>query len=260
MRTPPADLPQFSAPDVVVNVGQSGYFRTLYTPPLIDSLSTRFASLAPIDQLGMLQDTAALGMAGYEPLPDFLRLARQVSSAMQPQVQRAVVTNLSDIARLYRDRPGEATFRAFARPLLARLLSGTGWSPAIGESANIKSLRPALIKALSDLDDKDVVDRARQLFMVYRRDPGSLQTDLREAVLRVVATHADAALWQQLHTLGKTAHGAVEKAQYYELLGFALDPVLARQALDLTLTTQIEPTTRPVVINAVARTISSARL
>jgi aminopeptidase N len=250
--TTPVTIPKSQAAGAVVNAGQYGYFRTLYTPALIATLSTHFGSLKAIDEMGLLQDACALGLAGYEPLPDVLSLAQHVDPHMAPQVQQIAASTLTDIAFLYRGLPGEAGFRAYAKPVLERLLAGVGWDPAPGENGDIKMLRVTLIGALSSLDDEEVVRQARERFERFVHDPGSLQPDLRREVVRVVAVHADAAAWEQLHDLARSARSGIEKDRYFGTLGLAEDPKLAQRALELTLTDEMEPTTRPNVIDAVS--------
>src|SRR3546814_11028303 len=53
---------------VILNGGQPGYFRTLYTPQALDTLRGPFAHTQPIDQLGMLSDNFPLAAAGPPPL------------------------------------------------------------------------------------------------------------------------------------------------------------------------------------------------
>ena len=236
----------------LVNAGGYGYFRTLYAPELVTRLSARFASLQSIDQFGLLEDTEALGMAGSEPLADTLQLARRVRADMHPQVQLTVADMLFDIARRYRGRSGEAAFRAYAQTVLEPLYAPVGLKPLAGEDPNINLVRGALINVLSYLGDEDLVRQARELFAQYRGDADSLQGDLRNEVLRIVAEHADAATWDQIHDLARTTHNAAEKTRYYELLGMAFDPDLARQALNLTLSDEIEITSRPMLLNDVA--------
>jgi Peptidase family M1 domain/Peptidase M1 N-terminal domain/ERAP1-like C-terminal domain len=248
----PIDLAVSPAKGVVVNAGQSGYFRTLYAPSLLVPLSASFGSLKPVDQLGLLLDAKALGLAGYEPLPDFLQLALQVGPGMQPMVQSTVADTFGELARLYRGRSDESGFRTFAGPALARLFAAVGWNPAPGESGNIRLLRAKLIVALSNLDDETVVRRAGELFATYIHAPGSLDAELRRQVLTVEAQHADASIWEQFHVLAKTAHSGIEKQLYYAMLGSVEDAKLAQRALDLLLTDEIEPTTRPWVIDSVA--------
>src|SRR3546814_8698503 len=52
----------------ILNGGQLGYFRTLYTPEALGALRSSFAGLEPIDPLGLLSDNFALAVAGYQPM------------------------------------------------------------------------------------------------------------------------------------------------------------------------------------------------
>src|SRR5688572_13380239 len=71
---------------VVVNAGQSGYYRTLYASPQFDKITQRFASIPAIDQLGILADAWALGLAGQQSSTDILKLALATPTTADPQV------------------------------------------------------------------------------------------------------------------------------------------------------------------------------
>lgn len=49
---------------VIVNAGQDGYYRTLYTPRQFATIALSFASVGPADQLGLVADSWSLGCAG----------------------------------------------------------------------------------------------------------------------------------------------------------------------------------------------------
>jgi aminopeptidase N len=236
----------------VVNAGQAGYFRTQYAPDLIGPLSERFRSLPPVDQLGTLLDASALGLAGYEPLPDVLQLAGQIDSAVQPQVRSEVVDILTGLAQFYQGLAGEPAFKAYARALVGRMFAQVGWNPLAAENADVALLRASLIQALGELDDEAVTNHARDLFAEYLHDSDQPHNELHDAVLAVVAAHADPLVWAQIHKLATTTRSAREKDTLYELLASARDDKLAQQALELTLTDELEPTSRPVMLNAVA--------
>ncbi|MGC1457978.1 MAG: M1 family metallopeptidase [Steroidobacteraceae bacterium] len=248
----PIDLPRLQAAGAVVNAGQTGYFRTLYAPDLIGPLAQRFGSLPPVDQLGTLLDARDLGLAGYEPLADVLQLAARVDAAARPQVRSEVVDTLTGVARFYRGLAGEAIFKAYARSLLGHMFADVGWNPVAGENANVVPLRARLIQALGDLDDDAVTHHADELFAGYMRDPDLLHTGLHDAVLEVVAVHADPMTWAQLHKLATSARNDRDKDFLYALLASARDAKLAQEALELTLTDELETTNRPVLLNAVA--------
>jgi len=69
-----------------MNAGQSGYYRTLYAPAAFQALRTDFAKLAPIDQLGLMSDAWALGLAGDQPASDILDLIAALPADAEPQV------------------------------------------------------------------------------------------------------------------------------------------------------------------------------
>ncbi len=66
---------------VVVNSGQSGYFRTLYAPSLFASLREKYALLPPVDQFGLLADSWALGLAGDQAPSNTLALIATLGEA-----------------------------------------------------------------------------------------------------------------------------------------------------------------------------------
>jgi aminopeptidase N len=237
----------------VVNAGQAGYFRTLYAPALFTRLAYHFTRLSPEDQLGLLNDSAALGYAGDAPLSDFLALARQASPQMQPLVLLTLANRLAGLDRLYRGLPGQDAFRRFAQAILDPLYASTGWTAKAGEDQNVALLRTALLSALSQMNDPAVIAEARKQFAQFEKDPASLSGDQRRNVLAIVATHADSKAWNALRTMARTTHNSLEKRELYTLLGRAQDPALAQSALAIALTNEAPTTFRPAIIASVSR-------
>ncbi len=236
----------------VVNAGQAGYFRTLYAPEALAPIAANFAKLEAADQIGLLNDTRALGYSGYEPLSDFLDLARNASPSMDPSVLSVLAGRVDGIGQLYRGLPGEAAYRKFAQRLLEPLLAALSWDAKAGESQNVTLARNTLIAALSDLGDAAAIAEAKTRFAGFARDPASLSGDLRRNVLQTVAINADAAIWDAIHTLARTTKDSLQKSEYYEMLALARDPALARRALDLALTDEAPVTVRPTLVAAAA--------
>ncbi|MDE2488156.1 MAG: M1 family metallopeptidase, partial [Alphaproteobacteria bacterium] len=126
---------------LVVNEGQTGYFRTAYAPGLWKPLSGDFMRLTPDDQLGLLYDSNALGLAGRAPLSNFLDLVLNAGPSADPVVLMTLTSELAGLDDDYRGQPGQAAFRAFARSRLAPVLAQVGWDPRPGEPANAALLR-----------------------------------------------------------------------------------------------------------------------
>ncbi|MFI4967321.1 MAG: M1 family metallopeptidase [Gammaproteobacteria bacterium] len=248
----PADVAVPAGTVAVINAGQAGYFRTLYDAASFAKIAGDFQVLQPADQMGLLNDSSALGYAGYEPLSDFLALTTRVTPDLHPRVTEDVVARFDHLNFLYEGLPGQAAFQAYARSVLDPVLAKLGWEAVPGEDQNSAVLRTTVIMVLGELDDPAVVAEAQKRFAAYLKDPTSLTPDLRRDVLRIVAEYADAATWDQIHTLAKDAKSNLEKRELYVLLGTTLDKDLAAKALDLSLTDEMPVTSRPGMPGAVS--------
>jgi len=237
---------------LVVNAGQTGYFRTAYAPAALARLAQDFARLGAADQLGLLNDTAALASAGREPMAALMALAERLPADADPVVADALVDLLSDFDRLHHDLPSQDDFRRYARTRLQPFLARTGFEPHPGEDPNEALLRTALVEALGRFNDPAVTAEVEARFARFAADPDSLQGELRHAVLEVVATRADAATWARLHALAAGAVSHLESRELYAQLAIPRDRALVRQALDLALSGEPPATTVPVMLRAAA--------
>ncbi len=239
---------------VVVNAGQAGYYRTLYAPAQFAALRDGFAALAPIDQLGLMNDTWALGMAGLQPASSYLDLAAATPVDADPQVWGDIVGSLGSLDGYYRgDAARQAKFRAFAVAKLEPVLQRVGWEEKAGEAAPVAILREDLIDTLGDLGDPAVVAEARRRRAAAKDDPSAMPAALRKAILGVVARHADAATWDQLHAAARAEKTPLVKDELYGLLSSTEDEALARRALALALTDEPGATNSAGMIERVAR-------
>ena len=236
---------------VVVNAGQSGYYRTLYAPAQFGEIAGRFAALPAIDQLGILSDSWALGLAGLQPSPDVLQLALATPTNADPQVWGRIATVLNELNTYY-DGEGErqARLRTFAIGRLAPVLERVGWSSDPDELDTIAILRAQLIETLSALGDSKAIAEARRRYAAG--DAKSIPPALRKTILGVVARHADGATWDRLHAAARSEKTPLVKDQLYALLSSSKDESLARRALELALTDEPGATNTPAMIAEVA--------
>ncbi|KQY51820.1 M1 family metallopeptidase [Lysobacter sp. Root494] len=233
---------------VIVNAGQSGYYRSLYAQPQFAAIRDGFAKLAPIDQLGLMGDAWALGLSGLRPVTDYLELATATPIDADPKVWGNIAQTLEGLDEYYRgDAARRAKFRAFAVRTLSPVFERVGWEAKAGEADPIAILRTQLIGTLGALGDADVVNESRR-----RYEANAMPAPLRKTILGVVATHADAATWDRLHAAGKAETTPLVKDQYYSLLSSAEDPALAQRALELALTPEPGETNSAKMISTVA--------
>ena len=238
---------------VIVNAGQSGYYRTLYLPPQFAALAAQFAAVAPIDQLGLLSDSWSLGLAGLQPVSDVLDLANAVTADADPQVIGKVAAILYGLDDFYATDPERrARFRRFAAPRLAPALARIGWARGPGESSAVGILRQLLIGTLSALGDPGAIAEARRRYAARVTDPAAVPAELRQAITAVVARHADAQTWDELRAAANAEQSPLVRQTLYRLLSSTEDDGLARRALELALTPQPGATSTADMIGAVS--------
>ncbi|MCS0612458.1 M1 family metallopeptidase [Massilia kyonggiensis] len=243
---------------VIVNAGQSGYYRTLYTSADFAQLAQRFAGLAPIDQIGLLADSSALGLAGLQPASDALDLVKATPAGADPAVWTRIAVLLDNVHNRYREqaRGGGTTrqkrFDAFAIARLAPLMAQVGWNARPGEASSVANLREELIVVLSNLGDASVIAEARRRYAALATDANAVPGPLRKTVMGVVAQHADAATWDQLHAAARNETTPLVRDQRYTLLAATEDRALAMRALQLALTDEPGLTISAEMISEVA--------
>ena len=239
---------------LLINPGQTGYFRTLYATPQAEQLRELFPQLSPVDQYGTMQDALALSMGGYQPMSTALDLIAAIpATAHANLVERAV----EDWAARYDDMKGDEVARGALAARIASVggarLREIGFVPRAGEAAVEAVVRPTLITELGKVGDPTVVNEANRLFASWIRDRNAIPGSIKSAWLGVAALNANAATWAELRNAASGAQGQVERATLYRLLGTARDEALARQALDLALTPEPGKTTSAAIISAVAK-------
>ena len=237
----------------LLNVGQTGYFRSRYAPEAFAGLAERFSELAAEDQLGLLNDTEALGSVGRVPMAQFLLLAGKLPPNDEPLIWSNLAQSLVSLDKRYAGRAERSAFRAYARTLLQRPLALVGWDARAGEADNVESQRASLLAAMGRFSDAAVVAEAQRRFREFIAAPSRVSAAQRNIVLGVVAANADGPTWDQLHALARKAATELEKQDYYRLLGVAADPRIAQRALDLSLTQEAPVTLRPLILDSVAR-------
>jgi len=238
---------------VLVNAGQTGYYRTLYAPDTFAKLSGQFGQLATIDQLGLLGDSRALGLVGLMPASSALELSRSAALDAAPQVWGRIIGTLLDLHGLYQGKLEQrAVLERYGRQRLAPVLARIGWQAQRGESPAVANLREALVTALGAMGDQAVIAEAQRRFAAAGHDARALPAELRRPILAVLAENADAATWDQLHKAAMEEPTPMIKAELYDLLGMAKDAALAQRALELALADEGGVTTSAAIVGHVA--------
>ncbi len=238
---------------VLLNAGQTGYYRTLYSADMVKSLQEGFGKLAPIDQLGLLRDNQALASSGYQDLSIPLGLIDQVTANGNQQVVENTVASLSGYYDLFAKEPArQAQIAALASARFGPTLNRLGMKPKADELLVDANLRNTLIASLGGMGDPTVMAEAKRLFAALDTNPAALDGPQRSTWLGIIAYNADKPTWDKIRKLGQTAESNVVKSTMYRLLGSTKDKALATEALNLALTPEPGTTTSAAIISATA--------
>ncbi len=231
-------------PPVLVNAGQTGYARVLYPSTMIDGLAAKMAALGPADQLGLLTDTMALGLAGYGPVTDTLTLIKAMPADADPIVWQTVLTQLIRIDHRYGEGPARDAFRRFALAVLHPLSQRLGTSGKPGEDGNIETVRGLLMTLQGKFGDPDSMAWARKTWAA----PGGSPAEQRVA-LTVLAAQADAATFDQLLAKARATKDPLEKKHVFEALAEVQNPDLARRMGDIAMGAEVPAGSGPSLIS-----------
>lgn len=237
----------------VVNLGQAGYYRSLYPAENVTALAKDFTTLASIDQKGLLADNWQLGLGGYQPMTRALDLVDAVPATASTAILTALPNYLAAAHDMFEgEDANQKRMLDYASGKLTPILSRIGIEAKEGEGAQVALLRQSLIATLGDMGDAAVVAEARRRFEALAANPAVLDGPMKFVWLRIVAKNADQPTWNILRKMANAAPTALEKSQLFSLLGRARDQKLSAQALDLALTSEPEKTTSADIISSVA--------
>jgi aminopeptidase N len=222
-----------------IDAGALGFYRARYEPAILDVDTKNFARLPDADRIALLDDQWALVETGVEPLPTYLKLAASMGSSLDSRAWEQIVGALAVIEFDERGDPGHDAFAAYAAKILAPAFDELGWDARPNETPDRLNLRQSIIENLGGYGDQRIIDGARERFAKFLKDRSAIAPDSQAAILAVVAQHADAATFDSLHALARTAKDETELRRYYSALMAVRDPALAQRAADIALSGDI---------------------
>ena len=236
---------------LLINSGQTGYYRTLYSSVQLERLKSVYDKLNFADQIGLLADNWGLGLAGYESAATALDLIDRIPAQATDDLWSRATRILEETYDQYEGEPqGQERVARYASEKLNPVLKRLTWAAIPGEKPNDAVLRAELIGALGKFGDAEVVAETNRRYA--SGDPSAASGPLRATILEVVARQADAATWERLLNQAREEKKPLVRNALYKLLGGVRDTALAERALDLSLTDEPGPTNSSQILSAVS--------
>jgi aminopeptidase N len=232
---------------VLVNAGQTTYARVLYSNDGVGALVKRMASLSSADQLGLLNDTLALGLAGYTRASNVLAMVKALPVDADPIVWQRTISVLRSIDDHYAPGAAKVAYRRFVLRLLHPLADRLGYAAKSGEDSNVEILRASLERTQGIFGDPAIIDWAKRTLA----DNIGSAADHRTA-LNVVAGQADAPTFDSLLAKAKVLQDPLDKQHVFEALAEVQDPRLARRMVEIAFGDGPAAGTGPYLVTSLA--------
>jgi aminopeptidase N len=224
-----------------VNADAIGFYRVRYDQATYQTNLANFAALPDGDRIALLDDQWALVQAGLNQLDSYLALASAMGTNLTTRAWQQIATALGTIEYAERGTAGYEAFSACARAIIKPAAGRLGPAPQDADTPDVRELRRVLIGDLGAWGDQEVIDEARRRFGLFVADHGAIAPDDQPYILSVVARYADAATFEQLHSIARQARDETEQQRYYLALMEVRDPQLAAQAAQIALSPELPP-------------------
>ncbi len=229
------------SPGVFVNAGGHGYFWSAYAPELSSKLAAvAEQALTPQERVSLLNDEWALTRGGQHPISQYLNLAQGMKNDSTRQVVEQVAARVEFIRQYLIDNNDRTAFQTWVQNQFRPLFDRLGWHSKASDSADAKTMRATVIRALGESGrDPGVLREATEVASKFMSDPASVDPNVGELALDLAAINGDSKLYDEYLAHMKTAKTPQELYAYMGALSYFTQPELAQRSLDLSLTDEI---------------------
>jgi puromycin-sensitive aminopeptidase len=218
-----------------MNRGQSGFYRTLYSPDVLDAISGRIDKLEPLDRLGILADAFEAAKAGYGSVLPALALLKKCDAEDNSAVWDIIASSLGELRRVMDDDTVRENIKPFIRTLTAQQLSRLGWQEHSKDSYFDRLLRPTILALSAGADEPTVLKEAAARFKAAKT-PEDIHADLRSMIFTTAARHGNQSTFDKLLRFHNQTDMSEERTTLAAALTAFEQPELIDAALGLITT------------------------
>lgn len=218
-----------------LNHGQSGFYRTLYSPDVLSNIAETIPSLDPLDRLGILADSFETSKAGYGSAVDSYKLLDSYKNEDNAAVWDIIALNIGETRRVMDDEILRETIKPLVLRLINKQLVRLGKVEKETDSHFDKLLRPTILGLASSADHPEIKQWSIESFdKISKVD--EIHADLRSVVFNTAARHGDEKVYDKLLKF----HNSTDLSEERNTLAAALtafeQPELIERSLELITT------------------------
>ncbi len=244
-----------ASPVLFANASGKAYYRTLYAGDSARSLVTHLEDdLKPEERISLLGDSWALVRAGKMPVGDYMNLVSAVRDDKNAAVIDSAMRGLQSIrARIATSDEDRARLSQWTRERFGPAYRKLGL-PGPADTPGVLELRETLLELVANLgNDPQAIADARQLADRSLEHAEQTDPNISDAAVQVAARHGDAALFEKLQNLSKTAENPQTRSLALYSLALFSAPDLEKRALDFVVSGQVKNQDSASLISAELR-------
>lgn len=191
---------------VIANEGGHGFYRTWYDDSLYGALLDDVASLEPLERYTLVDDAWAFVESGQATAASFIRVASAFEHETEQAIWSALLSGAGGISHHLIDDETRPRFQSWVSNLVGTRAEALGWDPEHDEDDLTRRLRGQVIGALGQLaKDAATIDRAEAVFARRMADPKSVDPEVAQAAMFIVAAYGDSDRYAEFLDHHKTA-------------------------------------------------------
>jgi aminopeptidase N len=245
-----------------LNVGETGFFRTAYSPELFEKLRQPFreGKLSELDRLGLVRDAFALAEGGVISTTEALSLALDSREETSYTVWSELSLQLRKISNLLADSESGGAYRKFASSIFEKVVKKVGWHSKAGESHEQTLLRSLILGNAGHYGDKEIVETAKKLFGEFLDREQLVSADLRSAVYTIGAASGGGKEFHQLLAKYRKESLHEEQSRIGHALASFSQKELLEEVLEFSLSKDVRAQDTLSIVSSVFSNLSGSQL
>lgn len=237
-KTMDIEIPDVAENDwVKINPSTIGYYRTRYTPEMLDLLTPAIKrqTLPPLDRLGLIDDLFALVQAGRAPTYEVLKLIDAYRNETNYTVWSSITNSLIKLQTLLSHTTVYTQFNDYSIRLYAPIADRLGWDCKAGESHLDTLLRSLVLNRLISCGCAATIEEAKKRFKLHASGEQLLPADLRSTCYKAVMQNGDISTYEEMLRLYRATDLHEEKDRISRALGSFKDVEILSRVVDFAL-------------------------
>ncbi|HVV67339.1 MAG TPA: M1 family metallopeptidase [Candidatus Saccharimonadales bacterium] len=174
---------------LLLNTGARGHYIVRYATDAQKNAAIgmiKDGQLDTVDRLMLLSSGSMLSRAGYQPYGDVLAMLEAYGQESSEPVWEIIAVILGETKRFVDlDKSLDDKIKQLTRNLIAHEYKRLGWKEKEGESVADRKLRATIIGLGAYAKEPDIIEKAKELFAKYQKNPSAVPAELRSIVFSV---------------------------------------------------------------------------